>query len=318
MIKIALDAMGGDNAPGINVEGAINAVKSNGGKYSVVLAGPQDVIEAELKKYNYEGDQIEIFDAPQIVAMDESPSSVLKTKPESGLVTCVALQKKGVVKASVSAGNSGAMMAACLMILGRIGKISRPSIGCLMPSAKGKIVLTDCGANVDEKANTLVDFAVCGSVFAETALGKKDPTVGLLNVGEEEKKGPEVIQEAYQLLKKAPLNFIGNIEGGDIVMGHSDVVVTSGFSGNVILKLMESFYHYHKGLFGDIDTEAGRQFNKEWDYDTYGAALLLGLQGTGLIAHGKASAKSIEVALDTAYDYAISEISEKIAAKLGN
>ncbi len=318
MIKIALDAMGGDNAPQINIEGAVSAVQNNEGKYVVILTGPKEILEAELEKVGYTGDAIEIHDAPQIVAMDESPSSVLKTKPDSSLVTCVGLQKKGVAKASVSAGNSGAMMAACLMILGRIGKISRPSIGCLMPCAKGQFVLTDCGANMDEKPTTLVDFAVCGSVFAEVALDKKDPTVGLLNVGEEEKKGPEVVQEAHQLLKEAPINFKGNVEGGDLLMGETDVVVTSGFSGNVILKLMESFYHYHKSIFGDIDSEAGRKFNTEWDYDTYGAALLLGLQGTGLIAHGSASAKSIEVALDTAYHYANCEISEKIAAKLGN
>jgi phosphate acyltransferase len=316
MIKIALDAMGGDNAPQINIEGAVSAVQKNEGTYKVILTGPKNILEAELQKSGYTGDAIEIFDAPQVVAMDESPSSVLKTKPDSSLVTCVGLQKKGAAQASVSAGNSGAMMAACLMVLGRIGKISRPSIGCLMPCATGKVVLTDCGANMDEKATTLVDFAVCGSVFAEVALNKTEPTVGLLNVGEEEKKGPEIIQEAHQLLKAAPINFKGNVEGGDIVMGEVDVVVTSGFSGNVILKLMESFYHYHKGLFGDIDSDAGRKFNKEWDYDTYGAALLLGLQGTGLIAHGKASAKSIEVALDTAFQYAQSEISEKIAAKL--
>src|SRR5215217_890588 len=189
MIKVALDAMGGDNAPEAVVEGAVLAAREAAGRYGIVLTGPEDVIRAELSKHGWSGEGIEIFHAPDIVAMDDSPAAVLKTKPNSGLVACVSLQKAGKVQASISAGNSGAMMAACLMILGRVGQISRPAIACVMPSLGKKAVVLDCGANVDEKPATLVHFAICGSVYAEAVLGRSNPTVGLLNMGEEEKKG---------------------------------------------------------------------------------------------------------------------------------
>ena len=317
MVKIALDAMGGDHAPSVVIEGAVDAVKSNQGRYAVVLTGPKDIIEEELSKHEYPSELIEIFDAPQIVAMDESPAVVLKTKPDSGLVTCVGLQKKGVVQASVSAGNSGAMMAACLMILGRIGRISRPSITCVTPSLSGGTVVLDCGANVDEKASTLVDFAICGSAYAEHILKRDNPKVGLLNVGEEEKKGGEVIQEAHQLLKGAPINFIGNIEGRDIILGGPDVVVTPGYTGNVVLKLMEGFYTFHNKYFGKSDLPEAKKFDEEWDYDKIGGAVLLGLKGTGIIAHGRANAEAIKSSLETSYQFTQVDLASKIEEKLG-
>ena len=248
--------------------------------------------------------------------MDDSPTAVLKTKPNSGLVACVSLQKMGKAQASISAGNSGAMMAACLMVLGRVGNIPRPAIACDVPSLGKKITLLDCGANVDEKATTLVAFGICGSVYSQEMLGRDNPTVGLLNMGEEEKKGTEVLQEAHQLLKQAPLNFIGNVEGRDIMKGACDVIVTPGYTGNVVLKLMEGFYEYHVKTFGVLDTPAGKQFHHDWDYANFGAAMLLGLNGTGLITHGRANAKVIRNGLDLAYRLASSKVSEKIAAKL--
>ncbi len=316
MIKIALDAMGGDFAPQVVVEGAVKAVSGSIDDIKVILTGPEDVIREEVKKLGYKGDKIEIFHAPQIVAMDDSPSDVLKTKQNSGLVACVALQKQGLADASISAGNSGAMMAACLMILGRAGKMSRPAIACDMPSLKRPVVLLDCGANVDEKPVNLLHFAICGSVYAEYALEYDSPKVGLLNVGEEEKKGGEVIQEAHQILKSAPLNFIGNVEGRDIVRGTADVVVTPGYTGNVVLKLCEGFYELHNEFFGLIDSDAGRKFDKEWNYSNNGAALLLGLNGTGLITHGRADALTIEQGVLRGYQLSKKKIPQKIAAKL--
>ncbi len=316
MLKVALDAMGGDNAPEAVVEGAVLAAREAAGRYGIVLAGPQDTVQSLLNKFGWSGDGIEVFHAPGIVTMDDSPTSVLKTKTDSGLVACVQLQKMGQVHASISAGNSGAMMAACLMILGRIGQISRPAIACAMPSLGQKTVVLDCGANVDEKPQTLVHFGICGSVYAEEVLGRKNPRVGLLNMGEEEKKGPESLQEAHQLLKQAPLNFIGNVEGRDLLKGEVDVVVTPGYTGNVILKLMEGFHEYHLQLFGQIDSVAGRQFEHDWDYSNFGAALLLGLNGTGLITHGRADAKAIKNGLDAAFRQAEAGIVDKIAAKL--
>ncbi len=316
MIQIALDAMGGDNAPSATVEGAIEAAKVSEGRYKIVLTGPEEILKAELAKHNYTGDEISIQHAPQQVAMDDSPSDVLKTKQDSGLVTCVGLQKKGLVQASVSAGNSGAMMAACLMLLGRTGKISRPAIACGVPSIKRPVVLLDCGANVDEKPLHLLHFAICGSTYAEHVLKYENPRVGLLNIGEEEKKGPEVIQETHQILKKAPINFIGNIESRDIVKGDVDVVVAPGYAGNIVLKLMEGFYEYHKALFGVIDSPEGEIFEKGWNYSNIGAGLLLGLNGTGLITHGRADAPTIKMAILNAYNQAVNEVSVKISQKL--
>jgi len=317
MISIALDAFGGDNAPDVVVQGAINAVNSSEGKFAVVLCGPEAEVKAKLKEFGYEGKLIQVVDAPELVAMDEHPTEVLRKKQHSGLVMCVGLQKKGLVQASVSAGNSGAMMASCLMILGRTSEdFARPPIGCIIPNAKGHSVLVDAGANVDEKPNVLRDFALAGSVFAEAYLGVKNPKVGLLNMGEEEKKGPASVQEAHQLLKNAPVNFIGNIEGRDVLLGEADVVVCSGFVGNVLLKMYEGFYELHTKTFGVIDTPAGKQFNEAWDYRNTGGALLLGLKGTGIIAHGRSDAKAIEQAIKVAYTFAANNVPEKIGKKL--
>ncbi len=318
MIRIALDALGGDYAPDVVIDGAVRAVQAGEGKFQIVLCGPKDEVEEGLKKLGYEGDLITVVDAPDPVAMDEHPVEVLRKKPHSGLVTCVALQKKGMVQASISAGNSGAMMASCLMLLGRTSEnFARPPIGCILPTANGRMVMVDAGANVDEKAPVLVDFAYAGSVFAECYLGIENPRVALLNMGEEEKKGPAVIQEAYQLLKNnGNVNFIGNVEGRDVLLGGTDVLVCSGYTGNVVLKMIEGFYMLHHELFGNIDTPAGRRFDEMWDYRNSGGALLLGLNGTGLIAHGISDAKAIEQACLAAYRFAENDIAKKIGDKL--
>ena len=306
MIRVALDALGGDFAPDVVVEGAVNAVNKNPNVH-VVLCGPEAVVKEKLAKLGYAGNGISVVDAPDPVAMDEHPVQVLKKKPHSGLVTCVALQKKGMVDASVSAGNSGAMMASCLMLLGKSSeKFSRPPIGCVIPTADRPIILVDAGANVDERASTLVDFAIAGSAFAETYFGYQNPKVGLLNMGEEEHKGPAVLQEAHQLLKSAPVNFIGNIEGETLIEGVADVVVTSGFTGNVVLKMLEGFY----------DTPEGRRFDEMWDYRMTGGALLLGLNGTGIIAHGRSDALAIEKAVEVAAKYAAKGVSKNVNERL--
>src|SRR5574344_1645737 len=279
MIKIALDAMGGDFAPDVVIDGAVRAVKGNEDKFHIVLCGPKAQVEEGLKRLGYQGSSISVFDAPELVAMDEHPTEVLRKKQTSGLVLCVGLQKKGLVQASV---------------------------------------FVDAGANVDEKPVVLRDFAIAGSVFAECQLGIKNPKVGLLNMGEEEKKGPASVQEAHQLLKTAPVNFIGNIEGRDVVLGKADVIVCSGFVGNVVLKMLEGFYELHQKMFGKIDSPAGRKFDEMWDYRTAGGALLLGLKGTGIIAHGRSDAKAIEQAVKVAYQFAFTQIPEKVGAKLAS
>lgn len=316
MIKVALDALGGDYAPEVCLEGAVNAVKKNANIH-VVLCGPEAEVKAGLEKLGYTGNGISVVDAPDPVAMDEHPVQVLKKKPHSGLVTCVALQKMGKVDASVSAGNSGAMMASCLMLLGRTtDKFARPPIGVALPTKDRRIVLVDGGANVDERASTLVDFAIAGSAFAETYLGYENPKVGLLNMGEEEHKGPAVLQEAHQLFKSAPVNFIGNIEGRDLIAGKADVVACSGYTGNVVLKLLEGFFEMHQEMFGTIDTPAGKRFAEMWDYRATGGALLLGLNGTGIIAHGRSDALAIEKAIEVAAKYAETGVAKKVNERL--
>ena len=314
MLKVALDAMGGDKAPGEIVRGAVMAAEASEGRYSIVLTGPKELVGEELAKAGYKGDLIEVVDAPQLVAMDEHPAAVLKTKPDSGLVKCVALQKAGLVQASVSAGNSGAMMASSMMLLGRIPAVSRPAIAAELPTMGEPVLMLDCGANVDNKPQQLVDWAHCGAVYAEAVMGRKNPRVALLNIGEEEKKGPELEQTVHQMLKQTKLNFVGNAEPGEVLRGKNlDVVVTGGFSGNLLLKAIEAFFYLHQKAFGDVDTPAGRDFNARWDYDKQGAALLLGLQGTALIAHGRAEAPAIKAAVEAAWRFANGDVSRKIA-----
>jgi phosphate acyltransferase len=316
MIRVALDAMGGDYAPTAVVEGAVLAAKAAQGRYEVLLCGATTEIQSLIQGLGYDGKGLEIIEAPEIVAMDESPSAVLKTKPNSGLVKCVGLQKAGMAHASLSAGNSGAMMAACLMLLGRVGNMPRPAIATVMPGLGRKWVLCDAGANVDEKAATLVAFGISGSIYAEHVLGRSRPKVGLLNIGEEEKKGPEVLQEAHQLLKQAPINFIGNVEGRDLLQGEVDVVVAPGYAGNIVLKLMEGFHEYFLKLFGDLNTPAANQFKQDWDYANIGGAMLLGLNGTGIITHGRADARTIHNGIELAYRFADAKIADSIAQKL--
>jgi glycerol-3-phosphate acyltransferase PlsX len=308
--------MGGDKAPEQIVKGAVLAANDPERDFDILLCGPKAIVEEELKKNGYSGDSITVIDAPDLVAMDEPPAQVVKTKQKSGLVTCVALQKQGLAHASVSAGNSGAMMASCLMIIGRAANIARPAIACAVPTTKRQSILLDCGANVDEKPSVLVDFALCGSVYAEAVMGYEKPTVGLVNMGEEEKKGTEVLQETHQLLKKAPLNFIGNIEGRDLIKGHADVAVAPGSAGNVILKLMEGFYELACEVFGEVDTEKAKEFRKLWDYRNHGGGLLLGLNGVGIVTHGRADSKAIRHSLFTACKFAKAGVPAKIEAKL--
>lgn len=316
MLKIALDAMGGDKAPNQIVRGAVMAAERSAGRFSIVLTGPEALIKSELAALGYSGNLIEVVDAPELVAMDESPASVVKNRPESSLVKAVTLQKMGLVQASVSAGNSGAMMAASMMILGRIAGVNRPAIACLIPTMEGKTVVLDCGANVDEKPQYLVDWATCGCVYAETVLERKKPRVALLNIGEESKKGPELERTVHQMLKETMHNFVGNVEPGEFMRGGTDVLVTGGFSGNLLLKFVEAFYYLHSHYFGLIDTVKGREFDAEWNYDNHGGALLIGLHGTGVIAHGRAEAKAICAAIEAAWSFAHHEVSRKIEERL--
>ncbi len=316
-MKIALDAMGGDHAPREIVLGAVMAVKDDEvlemAKHDlqVVLVGKKEVIEKILSEAGeYPKSSISIVDAREVVGMGESPAQACKQKRDSSIVRCSELVKTREVDACVSAGNSGATMAAALMTCGRLDGVYRPAIVTMVPSVNGVSVLVDAGANVDCKPKHLLQFALMGDVFARTALNFKNPRVGLLSIGEEENKGNELVFGAQALLKKVPLNYIGNIEGRDIVNGNCDVTVCDGFVGNVTLKAIEGvgeliFTLLKKEMRSNLFTLFGgllagpafRRFKRSIDYKEYGGAPLLGIDGLSLISHGKSDALTMKNAI---------------------
>jgi glycerol-3-phosphate acyltransferase PlsX len=319
-MKIALDAMGGDHAPKETVQGAVLAVRDfevlglAQQNLEVVLVGRKEDIERELAHANsYPKKSISIVDAREVVEMDESPAQACKQKRDSSIVRCAELVKQGEVAAAVSAGNSGASMAAFLLRCGRIEGVYRPAIVSMVPSVSGISILVDAGANVDCKAKHLLQFALMGDSFARYALGFKNPRVGLLSIGEEEIKGNELVFETQVLLKKVPLNYIGNVEGRDIVNGNCDVTVCDGFVGNIALKAIEGVGELVMGglkkeinsnlislLGGLIARKAFRSYKKKVDWKEFGAAPLLGIDGVCLISHGKSDAYAVKNAIRAA------------------
>lgn len=315
--RIALDAMGGDAAPREIVKGAVMAVQDSevlrmaGHNLEIVLVGRQEEIEKELSNLgSYPKKSISIVDAREVVEMGESPAQACKQKRDSSIVRCSQLVKRKEVAACASAGNSGATMAAALMACGRIDGVLRPAITTVVPSVQGVSVLVDAGANVDCKAKHLLQFALMGDVFARTVLNFKNPRVGLLSIGEEESKGNELVFEAQKLLKSAPLNYIGNVEGRDIVNGNCDVTVCDGFVGNVTLKAIEGVgelvykllkKEMQSNLFSLVGAllsySAFRRFKRSIDYKEYGGAPLLGIDGISMISHGKSNSVAMKNAI---------------------
>lgn len=308
-MRIALDAMGGDHAPMEIVRGARDAAQEFG--VSILLVGDQERINKEMNGDDV-GGLISVVHAPEVVGMDEHPVSAIRKKKKSSIVVATQLVKEGAADAVVSAGSTGAQMASSLLILGRIAGVDRPAISTLMPTTKGVVVLLDVGANVDCKPQHLEQFAVMGSLYAEKILGLPNPRVGLLNIGEEETKGNELTLAVYNLLKKSDLNFVGNIEGRDLFLGGSDVVVCDGFIGNVVLKAGEGFALGLLGMFqqelGRLEEVIGRErilhimggFKRRMDYAEYGGAPLLGVDGVSVISHGSSRARAIKNAIRVA------------------
>ncbi len=235
--RIAVDAMGGDHAPAAPVRGAIAAAREYG--LTIDLVGPTEVLAAALKRYHGQGLPIEIVDAPEVIGMAEAPAVAVRQKRQSSLVIGMGLVAQRRADAFVSAGNSGAVMAAALLGLQRIRGVARPALGAVMPTARGHCLILDVGANADCRPEHLAQFAVMGADYAERVMGIPRPAVGLLSIGEEPTKGNQLIREAHPLLAELPLHFIGNVEGKDIPLGNADVIVTDGFTGNVVLKFAE-------------------------------------------------------------------------------
>jgi phosphate acyltransferase len=314
-LRIALDAMGGDLGPKAAVEGAILALRQAPGPMAVVLTGDEPVLKGLISELGGSDLPLEVVHTTQVVEMSDTPTVAMKTKPDSSLAVCVGLQKKGLVNASVSPGNTGAMMATSLVVLGRAGKISRPTVATVLPSrGTPGIVLVDSGANVDEKPAQLLQFAVCGASYSRYVLGVESPKVALLNMGEEEHKGSETVAATYQLLKASHLNFVGNVEGHDIMRGGFDVLVTPGFTGNVVLKLFEGMGEFMSRAFrGAVKGEPFDSIFESMNYESRAGGLLLGLDGTSLIMHGRSSARAYVSGLHIAYQMAAAGVHRKIA-----
>ena len=322
MIRIALDGMGGDYAPQVVVEGAVMAA-NDFEHLEIVLVGQTAALKRELNKHKVLGGKIILHEANDIIGMGESPVAALRKKKDSSIGVCIDLLKRKEAAAAVSAGNTGAMVAASTLHLGMLPGIKRPGIAIATPTLHGMSVTVDVGANLNPSAYELFQYAIMADVFAKSILKKKRPSIGLLNIGEEESKGTEVLKETYKLLRESTLNFIGNIEGRDIFRGVCDVVVCEGFVGNVILKLTEGTVD---GLFRAIKQELMQEkpelalmfkpiimrVYRKHDYNEYGGAPLLGINGTALICHGASKARTIRNAVLTAKNCYTHKINDKI------
>ncbi len=296
--RIAVDAMGGDYGPHIAVRAAVDAAREG---IAVSLVGDEAILHEELSKLNHKDLDVSVVHASQVVEMDDKPADALRRKKDSSIQVACRLVKNGDADGVVSAGNSGATVACGMFILGRIKGVLRPALVSIMPTEKEPVMMTDVGANVDSKPQHLFQFGLMADVFARHVLGKKEPSVGLLSIGEEEGKGNAAVREAFDLLRSSDMNFIGNVEGRDIFTGDVDIVVCDGFVGNVALKLSEglaqSIGRILKGqlksswiskLGAVLSMGAFRRFKKIVDTSEYGGAPLLGLKGIVFVTHGKA------------------------------
>ncbi|MDZ4712370.1 MAG: phosphate acyltransferase PlsX [bacterium] len=331
-IKIVVDAMGGDFAPLNDVSGAIIAAEERQESLEIILVGKEKLISDELSRHKVKLKNIHIVNADETVTMTDSPVDSLKSKPDSSLSVGINLMKEKKADAFVSAGNTGAVMTASIIKMGRIDGVGRPTIGSLFPTDFGKTMVFDVGASVDCKASHLLEFAVMGSIYMKYIYNVKNPSVGLLSVGEEKSKGDNLTIEAHELLERSNLNFIGNVEGRDVLRGKADIIVCDGFVGNVILKFAESVLDVIKGKFKSYAAKGF--FNKLWvglmygtlknvvlkdfDYQEYGGVPLLGVNGVTIIGHGKSSPIAIKNMIFKAEEMVSKKVNEKIRTEIGN
>ena len=328
-IVVAVDAMGGDNAPAVEVEGAVGAARKWG--MSIVLVGDSDRITNELSKFDVSGLHISIHHASEVVGMHDSASDAIRRKKDSSIRVAYDLVKAGDAHAVVSAGNSGATMAAGMFVAKRINGIERPAIATIMPNLEGQTLILDVGGNVDCKAIHLEHFAVMGDVYARQLMGMNAPRVGLLSNGAEEKKGNDLTRETHLRLQQYPFNYIGYVEGRDIYSGAVDVVVCDGFVGNVVLKVSEGLADsisqmLRKELKSRFLAKLGyllarpafRAFKKKVDYAEYGGAPLLGIQGTSIICHGGSNVKALTNAIGQAANSVDKEMISELVQQLNS
>ena len=322
-MKVAVDAMGGDHAPEVVVQGALKAASEWG--MDIILVGDRDLIVEKLGS-NQGMTTIEVHHCGEMIHMDEPPLKAVRHKKDASVVVAFDLLKKGKVDAVVSAGNSGATLAAAIFALGRVEGIERPALPGILPSENGNVILIDVGANVDCRPVHLFQFGIMADAFAKTYMAMTNPRVGLLSIGVEGGKGNEQVRVAHDLFKNSPLNFVGNVEGRDIFTGQVQIVVCDGFVGNVALKLSEGIVEAAAKMLKRemMDSFAGKagfwlgrrsfkKFKKKLDYAEYGGAPILGIKGAGVVCHGGSSAKAIKNAIMTATNYAKNNIPERLS-----
>lgn len=328
-MRIAVDTMGGDLGPGVVVRGAVRALASLPAGTQLTLVGDEAQVRPHLPAAA--AGCCDVRHAPDVVTMDDAPATAVRRKPNASMVVAARLVHESAADAMVSPGNTGGVLASALFTLGRISHVQRPAIATVFPTAGSDCILLDVGANADCRPGHLLQFGVMGAVFARLRLGLERPRVGLLNIGEEASKGNEVTAAAYPLLRQSGLNFVGNIEGRDLLGGHADVVVCDGFVGNIVLKFAESMLGFTRGLLRDKITQSARlklghvlmrpAFNalkQRLDYQEFGGAPLLGVQGVVVIAHGKSSERAIENAVRVCGTLVQQELIARITAELGS
>lgn len=324
-VVVALDAMGGDYAPAETVKGAVEAVQEYS-EIEVVLVGKEDEIKKELGKYSVPSEKIRVVNATEVINMGDVPTSAIREKKDSSLVVAMKLVKEGEADAVVSAGSTGAILVGGQLIVGRIKGIKRPALAPFIPGKKGFSLLIDCGANVDARPEHLVQFAQMGSVYFENVMGKKSPTVGIVNIGTEEEKGNQLVKETYPLLKSCKdINFIGSVEAREIPRGGADILVCEAFVGNVILKFFEGVAKtflgcIREGLMSSLRTKLGavmikpalKGLLKTFDVSSQGGAPLLGLKGLVVKAHGNSKSAEIRTAIGQCIAFQKNSINEKL------
>lgn len=325
LVRVVVDAMGGDNAPQETVKGAVDAVNLRN-DIKVILTGCQELVEGELSKYTYPKDRIKVVNASEVIEMAEPPVNAIRKKKDSSIVVGMNLVKKGEADAFVSAGSTGAVLVGGQVIVGRIKGVERPPLAPLIPTKDGVALLIDCGANVDARPSHLVQFAKMGSIYMENVVGVKNPRVGIVNIGAEEEKGNALVKETFPLLKACQdINFIGSVEARDIPAGVCDVIVCEAFVGNVILKLYEGvgaalISKVKTGMMQNLRSKIGallvkpalKATLKSFDASEYGGAPLLGLKGLVVKTHGSSKAVEITHSIIQCVQFKQQNINEKI------
>jgi glycerol-3-phosphate acyltransferase PlsX len=323
VIRIALDASGGDHAPDVPVAGAVAAIQELPPSFRLILVGPQSEVEEALERHGGESDRITVVDAPERIGMGDKPVQAVHGKPGSSIAVGLDLQRQGEADAFVSAGNAGAVVAASRLLLGLHPGIERPAMGVLFPTVSNPVLLLDAGANVDCSARELLRFAQVGAIYAREVLARNEPTVGLLNIGEESWKGNGASREAYEALEKerSGFRFVGNVEGSDALSGSCDVIVCDGFVGNILLKFCESAARLYASLLGReleetvLQGEAMRRVFKVLDYAEAGGGPVLGVRGVSIVCHGRSSAHAIKNAVRVAVESVERQLSMHIGAE---